>query len=397
MRIAYFVHDISDAGVAKRVRMLRAAGAEVVVLGFRREGRRVSTIEGAPALDLGLTHDGRLIARAFKTVQRCLTLGTDLRYLNSADVFLARNLEMLAIAAATMAKHARRVPLVYECLDVHRLMFSGSPAGKLLRLVERMLLRKSKLLILSSPAFITGYFEPKQGLNGSSGTPILIVENKMFDPAAPDAQQGLPLSTELAPGPPWRIGWFGTIRCRRSLQILCELALRNRGLVEIIIRGRPPRVEFGDFALRVEHSPGVTYEGAYDVSELGKLYANVHFAWAIDYFEEGANSSLLLPNRIYEGGRYGAVPIALAGTETGRWLEQRGLGVLLHHPAQELPQLLAGLTPSTYDALKRATRSAPRELFVADERDCQRLMNALSGAASLETACRREAGISLPR
>ena len=36
MKIAYFVHDLSDAAVAKRVGMLRDAGAEVALFGFRR-------------------------------------------------------------------------------------------------------------------------------------------------------------------------------------------------------------------------------------------------------------------------------------------------------------------------------------------------------------------------
>ena len=39
MRIAYFVHDLSDPAVGRRVRMLRTGGAEVTVLGFRRAER----------------------------------------------------------------------------------------------------------------------------------------------------------------------------------------------------------------------------------------------------------------------------------------------------------------------------------------------------------------------
>lgn len=380
LRIAYFVHDISDAGVAKRVGMLKAAGAEVVVLGFHREGRTVSAIDGATVIDLGATYDARLMGRAFKVARRCLSLGTAAQYVKTADVFVARNLEMLAIAAATSAKHAKQAALVYECLDIHRLMFSDRMAGRFLRLIERVLLAKTKLLMLSSPGFVSGYFEPRQRLNRDTSLPTLIVENKLFAPQ--DRHMASAAARNLGGGPPWRIGWFGTVRCRRSLEILSELARRNRGLIEVVIAGRPPWVEFGDFASRVEHCPGITYLGAYDSSELGKLYSTVHFAWAIDYFEEGTNSSLLLPNRIYEGGAHGAVPIALAGTQTGRWLDERGLGVRLCSPAHELPQFFHQLRPSAYDALKQAIQSAPRELFIADERDCRRLLRALTTASS---------------
>ena len=117
------------------------------------------------------------------------------------------------------------------------------------------------------------------------------------------------------------------IRCRKSLGLLRELARRNPGLVEIVIRGRPARTEFDNFDDEVAHTPGVTFGGPYRPAELQSLYSGVHFNWAVDYFEEGANSALLLPNRIYEGGRYGVIPIALAQTETGAWLNRRGIGV----------------------------------------------------------------------
>ena len=37
MKFAYFVHDLTDPAVARRVRMLRVGGADPVVIGFRRE------------------------------------------------------------------------------------------------------------------------------------------------------------------------------------------------------------------------------------------------------------------------------------------------------------------------------------------------------------------------
>ena len=368
--------------------MLRAGGAEVSVLGFRR-GDGVPSLEGAPAIDLGRTYDSRLLQRALKVIQRRTRLGHASLAVQNADIVLARNLEMLAIASAAQRRHAPKATLVYECLDLHRLLLSNSPVGRGLRVLERSLMRRVRLLIVSSPAFISRYYAPKQGVGSTWDRPTLIVENKVLDLGAARGDEGA--DVEPLPGPPWRIGWFGMIRCQRSLEILCRLASRYPGLVEIVIRGRPARTAFRDFDEQIAHSPGVSFGGAYRPAELSALYGGVHFSWAIDYFEEGANSALLLPNRIYEGGPFGAVPIAIAQTETGRWLKQRGIGVLFNSPADELGCFLEHLASAAYGRLRQAVRSQPRHSFVADRKDCESLVNALAQVARDQMAGGRAA------
>jgi len=393
LRIAYFVHDLTDPAVARRVRMLQAGGADIGLLGFRR-GETLASIEGVEPVDLGRTYDSRLIQRALKVVGRRVNLGNGSSVVKGADILLARNLEMLAIAAAAQRRHAPKATLVYECLDLHRLLLSNSPAGRVLRALERSLMRKARLLIVSSPAFISRYYAPKQGVGASWDHAALIVENKVLEL---DASQASEIETfEPPPGPPWRIGWFGMIRCQSSLDILCRLAARNPGLVEIVIRGRPARVAFRDFDAQVARTPGVSFGGAYHPSELGALYRGVHFNWAIDYFEEGANSALLLPNRIYEGGPYGAVPIGLARTETGRWLKQRGMGVLFDAPGDELGCFLQHLGSGAYDGLRRAVQTHPRRSFVADRSDCESLVDALACAAREQNVGARSTTIEVP-
>jgi succinoglycan biosynthesis protein ExoL len=380
LRIAYFVHDITDPAISRRVRMLQAGGADVRVLGFRRDDR-LPDLEGEPAIDLGRTYDARLLQRTLKVIQRRTNLGVEISAIRDADILLARNLEMLAIAGAAQRRHAPNATLVYECLDLHRLLLSGSPVGRCLRLLERSLMRRARLLIVSSPAFISRHYAPKQGVGSTWNRPVVVVENKVLQLDVSHENMAEPL-----PGPPWRIGWFGMIRCQRSLDILCKLANRFPGLVDIVIRGRPARVAFRNFDEQIAQSPGVSFGGAYRADELSALYRDVHFNWAIDYFEEGANSALLLPNRIYEGGPHGAVPIALARTETGRWLKQRGIGVLVDSPGDELGCFLEHLTFGAHDQLRQAVRSLPQRTYVADRTDCESLVNALTLAVGGESA-----------
>jgi hypothetical protein len=67
VRIAYFVHDLSDPAVGRRVRMLRTGGAEVTVLGFRR-AERAPEIAGAAVVDLGRTYDAAFAQRIGKVL-----------------------------------------------------------------------------------------------------------------------------------------------------------------------------------------------------------------------------------------------------------------------------------------------------------------------------------------
>src|SRR5262245_33995540 len=110
--------------------MLQAAGAEIAVLGFRRGDRRIAELDGAPVFDLGRTYDARLAQRALKVLQRRSSLGDGCLAVRDADILLARNLEMLAVAAGSQRSHAPKAALVYECLDVHRLLLGASTAGR---------------------------------------------------------------------------------------------------------------------------------------------------------------------------------------------------------------------------------------------------------------------------
>ena len=381
LRVAYFVHDLSDAAVLRRVRMLQRAGADVLVLGFRRTPSAPREIAGAPAIDLGRTFDGRLSQRAMGVAKQLLGAYRFAKILRGRDVIIARTLEMLVVATAARALHQPRARLVYECLDIHRLMISRGLAGRGLRAIERTALRQCQLLILSSRAFQQLYFAPFQGLGTSLQVPVFYAENKVLAPAASDQGRGEACMTARQPGPPWRVGWFGMLRCRKSFEILRQLAQSSPGLVEIIISGRPSDKEFSDFAGDAARAPGVTFTGAYQAEDLERMYRSVHFAWAIDYFEEGANSDWLLPNRVYESGRYGATPIALKSVETGHWLAERGLGLLVNDPAAELGTLFRTLDAAGYRALETRACDAPAEWFTAGDADCRALAQALEGHA----------------
>lgn len=365
--IAYLVHDLGDAAVARRTEGLQAGGAQVALAGFYRRAAPAS-VAGAPAMPLGRSHDARLGQRAVLVARTLLAPGRLKALMRPADIVIARNIEMLAVAAALVRPGQT---LVYECLDIHRKMLANGFASRALRWLERRLLARATRVIVSSPAFERDYFRRVQGFSG----PVDLIENKVS--ALPD-----PLETG-AIGPsqpgPWTIGWFGMLRCRRSLAILGRLAARYDGRVRVLIAGLPSPDVFPDFPAEVARLPGVEYVGPYRPQDLPRLYGRVHFAWCIDYFEEGLNSAWLLPNRLYESLAHGAVPVALAGVETGRWLEAAGVGVRIPE-GEAIGPAIAALTEAEYAALARAARALPRDRIAFSPDDHRSLVRQLETA-----------------
>ncbi|MBB6465677.1 succinoglycan biosynthesis protein ExoL [Aminobacter lissarensis] len=374
LHVLYLVHDVSDPAVRRRIIMLKAGGARVTLAGFRRT-QELEDVEGVTPIDLGHTRDGRFAQRLGAVAMAATRIAASLKAVDAPDVIVARNLEMLALAQRARSAFSSAAPVIYECLDIHRLVLREDVLGKSLRGAERLLGRNVGLLLTSSPAFVRHYFQRF----GQIDAPIELVENKLLE---------LEPRTEVAPSPvpslPWTIGWFGALRCRKSLELLADFTRGADGRFELVMRGRPALSEFPDFHGLVESEPHLAFKGAYrNPEDMADIYSQVHFSWAIDFFEEGQNSTWLLPNRLYEGCRFGTVPIAMAGTETASFLERQQIGLVLPEPSiAALMQTFSGMTAERYAALRAGVLARDQATWICDRSDCQALVARLERVAA---------------
>ena len=374
--VLYLAGNTGDSAVERRVRMLQEGGALVSVAGFRRAGSAAPRLEVEHYHELGQTFDARFAQRIFAIARAAGPLRARMRRRRPPDVIFARNLEMLFLATRLKDMWGGRPAIVYECLDIHRLMLRDDLIGRSLRRLERRLARQTSLLLISSPAFAREYF----GTINRLDLPIRLVENKVLGSDLHGRNPALAAGDDG----PLRIGWFGALRCRKSLDILARFARRMDGAVEVVLRGRPALTEFDDFHGAIAANPFLTYAGPYqNPADLPRIYSGVHLAWAIDYFEEGQNSSWLLPNRLYEGCLNGAVPIALAGTETAAFLTARGLGIIVADTHQDtLARAIGTLTRQELAVLAGAVASTSATAFACGNDECRALAVALAQAAT---------------
>lgn len=374
-RVAYFAFDRGDAATRRRVAAFREDGIAVDGFAMRRRD------DDAPdwlAVDLGLTRDGAYTHRAAAILSGARRALRRRDLLARADMMLARNLDMLLIAGLVRALGGFRQPLVYECLDIHRLMVRPDAVGRLMRRAEGTMLARASALWVSSPAFLREYFEPYHGalLSRLKVTPV---ENRMA-PAPGLAPRPRPRGAPAPSQGPLRIGWFGNLRCARSLRLMELLAAAFPGRLEIVLRGYPALTEIPDFDARVAAASGIAYGGRYRApEELGALYDSVDLVWAGDFMDAGFNSAWLLPNRLYEGGWFACPPIAPAASETGRWVAAKGCGFTIGEPIETaLPALVSRLIdrPEEVRAARAALRALPEETFLAPKGSASALFEA---------------------
>lgn len=369
--IAFFGHDSDESTVIKRARSFQSEGATVIGFMFRRERNQRDGKTEWRNIPFGTTVERNYLLRVPKLLLAILTALRHRHLLRLCDVIYARNLDMLLISVAAKWLSGARAPVVYEVLDIQRVFLGAGFMSKLFRWAELGLMRAASLLVVSSPDFVTRYFQPAYGFDGR----WFLLENKLPEEAAslciPSSRQALP------PGPPWVIGMFGVIRCARSLDILCHVAEQMGDGVRIYLRGilSEPDIPHAHLDAICRRLSNVIFEGPYvNPRDLPEIYGKVHFIWAADFLDPGGNSDWLLTNRIYEGGLMGAVLLAANGNATGRMVAREGLGFTLDAPLKEAAvTFLKNLDGKAYLAARERVRGANRSLFV-DETDTSDLI-----------------------
>lgn len=367
VNILYLAHDLNDASVAKRTLMLKEGGAEVTLAGFRR-GDISNQGTHEKTYDFGPTYNTQLIRRTLSVLKIIINFKKYQKLFRHADLILARNLEMLCIACAICSLSRLKTPIIYELLDIHRLLTEQNLKGKFVQSIEKICLKKVNSVLTSSPGFIRQYLSAR--LNKQQK--IILIENKLY-PAPPKHP------AELLQGVV-NIGWFGILRCRKSFTILTNLAQKYPDQIHILLAGKPALDQIPDFFEKTEQTDNIEYAGPYESSKgLPELYAKLHYCWAIDFYEEGFNSDWLLPNRLYESGYFNVPAIVRSDTESSHFLKEKELGIHLNTEDLQNPQKLLGkINLENYNNHLHALQKISQKNWVFDQDDCKELVKELS-------------------
>lgn len=356
-RLAVFGFDAAEAAQRRRIRSWMQCGFDVVGFTMRRANMTHDAKPFWPNIDLGKTKNAAMGQRTWRILTALPKVWRNRAEMAQVETIVARNLDMLIIAAFARSLISPRPRLIYEALDIHDMMTNPGAKGRLARWIERRLLSLCSVLIVSSPAFQREYFERMQGWSG----PVQLLENKLwFDDQIPPRPTHEPRVEDA----PIVLGWVGTLRCPQSFEILLQTADKLGEQVQIAMHGIVHHHMLPDFDAQVAARPNVEWHGPYNYpSGLEGIYHACDAVWVQDLWQWGTNSTWLLPNRIYEASYFGCPSIAVAGTETGRRVENV-LGWTLAEPSSEaLVPLLQKLTTDDWTARRRAILDMPDTCF----------------------------------
>jgi succinoglycan biosynthesis protein ExoL len=365
-RVVYFAPDFTEVATIARARAFEDHGLRPAVFAFRR-GRYNHTFRAPwPEVDLGRTQDGRYAQRLVALCRALPALWSGRLLLRHATVFYARNLDQLALAFVARLLCRNGVAIVYEVLDIAPGLTHRGRLGRVMRAVERRLLRRVALLVVSSPGFLQNYYRPIQRYRGRT----FLLENKLYPATTLDQERTPPPALDEARRHhQWIVGCFGLIRGQETFDLITRLAERLPSKVLFYFRGIVTTVDAERFANTVARHDNMVYGGAYvNPDDLPEIYGAVDFAWSLDLEYTDANSRWLMPCRFYEAGAFGVPCLAARHFEVGNRVDALGTGWTFAPPYEEdIARFFEDLTRADYDRVLRRLREVPPTAFVAGD------------------------------
>jgi len=374
-------HDCTHVDARKRTMALESAGVQLKGFFFRREKNNADYQPEWDNVELGVTADNNYLKRVPALLKGLKILVDHKKDLRAAKFIMARNFDMMFIGMLAKVLTGSKAKLVYDVPDVQEFFFGSGAKGKVFRFLEKIILSQISLLVVTSPGFVRGYFEKFQNFKGKH----FVWENKLLSEQMGEMPRSDKMDRHRAntstTQSPWVVCWHGTLRCPKSMGILAETAKRMGSKVRFYLRGKQtiyPELFEKTFA-GIEN---VDFGGEYRTpDDLEEIYGPAHFNWCADYFDPEGNSPLLLPNRVYQGGALGVVPLTIEGQESANYVGEHKLGhVLPEASADALVEFLEAANWDEYLKARQRNYDARDTLFLEDANDLKKLLEAIEAS-----------------
>jgi len=274
------------------------------------------------------------------------------------DALICFNLDLLFITWIALLGVRKKPELIYDIGDIRTSLVKKGAVAKALRSIERFLLKRISLLMVTSEAYITEYFE---GIQGMQGVEILMLENKLNrdDTPAPLPSKPNPWSENR----PLTIGYFGVLRCRKSLKLLNRIALEGEGKVKVIVRG--VYLDTEDLDELIRENPYMSYEGPYVFpDDLAKIHSEVDLSWLV-HAHTRQNTMWARIFRFYHACFYSVPMIAQIGSKDGDEVVRYDIGfcVDIENP-EEVVRRILNIDPEDFRRWKHNVKQLPGDIYL---------------------------------
>lgn len=267
--------------------------------------------------------------------------------------------------------------IIYEIADIRRIVMENTLKGKMVRYLEKLIIKNSQLVVTTSQAFVDNYINKKLKLTDFN---YFVLENKLDD----SLKEYNICKANWTGDSPLKIGCFGLMRYERSIQLLIDIAKKHPDKFVIIFRGYVIGENNNIKKILEEASlmPNVYWLGEYkSPCDLPNIYSEVDVSWVVYDWKascEMHNIKWALANKLYESIYFSCPIIVRKDTEMEKRVINLGVGwgVDLEKP-DRVEEFLLGLSPSLiFNAVEKCKKIKNRKDFFVIE-DHKKLLEEL--------------------
>jgi len=312
--------DVTVGRNITHVRLLKENGFRVVVAAFSR-GEKAQAYSDIDIL-LGHVSHGRIWSRipVYKQVFDQLV-----QLIATKDLVIVYTLDNFLLA--WMAKYAARsnAKIIFFLMDIRQRFIGDSLFNQIVQRFMIFAFERSELVLVTSRFYMEGYAAkylkqlPPRWLE---------IENKVYEKDVGRYESDEFTSVE---NDTLVIGYFGVIRCKRSLEILSRLCLQMQGKLRVVLRGMFLHLDQG-FIDEVVNQDHMEYLGDYrNPEDLRSVYESCDVVWGVYPFSANVAGNHLWAktNRFYEASYFLKPLIVGKGTQDARFVKQHKTGYLV--------------------------------------------------------------------
>ena len=276
------------------------------------------------------------------------------------DIIHSFRIESLAAACVYKAFFDKSVKIAYEVADLPSCVFPRriNAAKRLMSFfahkLEKRLLRKTALMILTSPAYYDFYYGKFTG-----PVPVVIQEYIVRPEILRDYKRDsiFPEAVTMA--------FYGNMRYLNMIEAASEAVRRVENARLQLAGFTQCRSELENILVKY---PGTEYYGLFDSEELGAMYGNVDIIYSV-YDTDDINARVLMSNKFYEAVMLGLPVVVAEGTYMASIVSEKGLGYTVSGKAPgELALILKNLDREEMARI-RANCEEARRFWNAAESD----------------------------
>jgi succinoglycan biosynthesis protein ExoL len=352
-RILCFLPVLGQPRHAKRIAMLKQSGFNVEAVAFERDYHK-GRLPECPTQLLGKISQGQYLTRIFRLIT---VIPKVRRVIKNNDLVYAFGLDMALVSI--VAGLGMTKPVILEVGDIRKIQSSKNVIGGLVRIVDRLVVNRCKLLVVTAQGFVDGYYRKTLSIQ----TPTMVIENKLE--AIDTAGTIIKLSKE-SPfiNRPLRIGYFGLLRCEWSWRVLEAWAVSRPNDIEIEVAGFP--VSPKNIPERAKSLANVNFLGEYrSPDDLPALYRNVDLVWGCYPYTDSddLNFPLALSNRLYEACYYQRPIINRIGSGNGNLAEQLGIGIGVGGTVENAIAILNNISRKDMELWRKNIQELPPSIY----------------------------------